>query len=103
MLDEISMNALKQIAHRDPEALGRFYDRWEAPVHAFVARLIGDAEAQERVMDEIFWTVWERAGSRDSTPVEAWVHTLAVACCQAELKTIRGDVPRLPVRLRASA
>jgi len=110
MLLEISADVIKQISRGDLKALGWFYDRWEAPVHAFVARLIRDAEARERVVEAIFWAVWERAGSYDSTPVDQWMHALALACCQAELKqhlTQRRRAAegsrRAPLRLRASA
>jgi DNA-directed RNA polymerase specialized sigma24 family protein len=82
---------LTRIGDGDAEALGRFYDRWEAPVHAFVARLVRGPEAQERVVEAIFWQVWERAGSRGSTPVDPWMHALAVTCCRAELSQRRGQ------------
>jgi DNA-directed RNA polymerase specialized sigma24 family protein len=103
MLLEISADVIKQVSRGDLKALGWFYDRWEAPVHAFVARLVRDAEARERVVEAIFWAVWERAGSRGSTPVDEWVHALALACCRAELEQertrSRGEARRLSPRL----
>ena len=110
MFDEISEDVLEQVSRGDLKALGWFYDHLEAPVHAFVARLIRGAEARERVVEAIFWSVWERAGSRGSTPVDAWVHALALACCRAELEQQltrrRGAAEksqRLSLRLRVSA
>jgi DNA-directed RNA polymerase specialized sigma24 family protein len=98
---------LARIGRGDADALGWFYDRWEAPVHAFVARLIRGPEAQERVVEAIFWAVWERAGSYDSTPVDQWVHALSIGCCRAELERhrmrSRGAAGRLAHPLRASA
>jgi hypothetical protein len=110
MMLEISEDVIKQISRGDLKALGWCYDRWAAPVHAFVARLVRGADAQERVVEAIFWAMWERAGSYDSTPVDQWMHALALACCQAELKQHltqrRGAAEvsrRAPLRLHGSA
>ena len=98
---------LARIGRGDAEALGWFYDRWEAPVHAFVARLIPGPEARERVVEAVFWAVWERAGSYDSTPLDQWMHALSIACCRAELKRHltrgRGGAENAAAALCASA
>jgi len=97
---------LTRIGRGDAEALGCFYDRWEVPVHAFVARLIRDPEARERVVEAVFWAVWEHAGSYDSSPVDQWMHALSIACCRAELEARLADSRKTADRgaaLRASA
>ena len=100
---------LARIGRGDVEALGLFYDRWERPVHAFVARLIRDPDARERVVEAVFWAVWEHAGGYHSVPVDQWVHALALVCCRAELTAShagtqsRGEARHRPLRLRVSA
>lgn len=85
---------LRRVAARDAEALGEFFDRWEAPVHAFVARLIETAEARERVVEAVFWAVWQKTAGVDAPGaerVEGWMHALALGCCRAELAASRAD------------
>jgi RNA polymerase sigma-70 factor (ECF subfamily) len=86
-----SFELLPRIGHGDAEALALFYDRWEAPVHGFVSRLIRGPEARERVVEAVFWAVWEHAASYEgsSAPIDQWLHALSIACCRAELAARR--------------
>lgn len=86
----VSFELLPRIAHKDVDALALFYDRWEAPVHAFVARLV-PPEARERVVEAVFWAVWEHAAdhARLSLPIDRWLHAHCIACCRSELATGR--------------
>jgi DNA-directed RNA polymerase specialized sigma24 family protein len=100
---------LARIGRGDVEALGSFYDQWERSVHGFVARLIRDPDARERVVEAVFWAVWEHADSYDSVPVDQWVHALALVCCRAELTAPRaetrgrGEARHRPLRLHVPA
>jgi DNA-directed RNA polymerase specialized sigma24 family protein len=98
-----SFELLPRIGHGDAEALALFYDRWEARVHDFVCRFVRGEEARERLVEAVFWCVWEHAAGHEgsSTPIDQWLHALAVACCRAELAATRAPAPPRDARHRA--
>ncbi|HEU0114691.1 MAG TPA: sigma factor, partial [Thermomicrobiales bacterium] len=57
---------LAAIAAGDHAALGRLYDRHAALLFAIVWRIVGDREAAEEVLQEVFLRVWRQARLYDA-------------------------------------
>ena len=70
---------LRQMAAGNEQALGAFYDRWHAHVHAVVLRVLRSADDVEDVVEEAFWQAWRQAGRYESArgAVQTWILTIA--------------------------
>jgi RNA polymerase sigma-70 factor, ECF subfamily len=67
------------VAAGSEEALAELYDRHAAAIHATALRLIGDRQAAEDVVQEVFLTLWNRAERFDPAAgsLAAWLGTMA--------------------------
>ena len=64
--------AISRVANGDRTALREVYDRTAAKLFGLCVRILGDASEAEDTMQEIYLTVWQRAGSFDpsrSSPI----------------------------------
>ena len=52
---------MARVAAGDAAALGLLYDRHAAVVHAYARRLMGEREAAEDLLQEVFFRAWRRA------------------------------------------
>jgi two-component system cell cycle response regulator DivK len=50
------------VRRRDPEALGRVFDRLGPIVHAALSRVEPDAGRVARLVEDVFWELWVSAG-----------------------------------------
>lgn len=74
---------LDGVRRRDPEALGKLFERYFDMVFALVHRLLGDRAAAEDAASEVFLKVYRAAHqldpSRDPAP---WLMTIATNVCR---------------------
>jgi RNA polymerase sigma-70 factor (ECF subfamily) len=70
---------MRRIAAGDETALARLYDLYSATVFGVARRVLGDANAADDVVQEVFVTVWERPHLFDGTrgTLAAWLGMLA--------------------------
>lgn len=73
---------------RDPGAFSALYDRHAPRVFGLACRMLGRREEAEDVLQEIFFSLWERAASYDPAkgPVIAWVLIVARSRCLDRLR-----------------
>ncbi|MCA9752828.1 MAG: sigma-70 family RNA polymerase sigma factor [Gemmatimonadetes bacterium] len=64
---------------RDPEALGRFFDRYIDAIHGLAARMLGNPTAAEDVTQEVFLKV-HRALDRLDSSRDPWPWLTAITC-----------------------
>jgi RNA polymerase sigma-70 factor (ECF subfamily) len=78
-LDGLSDAELIVLSVVDPEAFCVLYDRWAAPLLAFIYRRVGNPEVAADVLAETFATAFEkRSRFRDSgRPGSAWLYAIA--------------------------
>jgi RNA polymerase sigma-70 factor (ECF subfamily) len=74
---------LLRVRQGDPAGFDRLVRRWEAPLFAFVYRLLGHEDEARDVCQETFLRVWSQArrfreGSRFST----WMYQIALNLCR---------------------
>jgi len=69
---------LERIAALDREAFRLFYERYAAQVLTYVRSLSRGRESAEDIVQEVFLTVWKRAGSyrRERGNVPGWLYTI---------------------------
>jgi RNA polymerase sigma-70 factor (ECF subfamily) len=70
---------MRRIAAGDETALSRIYDQFSATVFGVARRVLGDANAADDVVQEVFVTVWERPHLFDGArgTLAAWLGMLA--------------------------
>lgn len=70
---------LRRMAAGDESALGALYDRWSPLVHSVVARIAGDADDAEELVEETFLQAWRQAGRYEGTRggVSTWLVVIA--------------------------
>ncbi len=54
---------IARLAAGDTAALSLLYDRYAGAVYSLVARIIGDRQVAEDLLQEVFVRVWQRAGT----------------------------------------
>ena len=64
-----------RMARGDVQAFERFYDRYASLAFGLIRRVVGERDAAEDVLQEVFWQVWKEAGAYDPArgSVEAWL------------------------------
>ncbi len=84
-----SSNLLAALSQRrDPEALSRLYDSYASVVYQRGLSAGLGCERSEKLVEEVFFSVWKRAGSYDGSVDELeWL--LAVASAAVALPTTR--------------
>jgi RNA polymerase sigma-70 factor (ECF subfamily) len=76
--DEL-VEALGQVAKGDTQAFIRVYRSTSVKLFGIVVRILGRGELAEEVLQEVFLTVWQRAGTFDAgtaSPI-TWLATIA--------------------------
>jgi RNA polymerase sigma-70 factor (ECF subfamily) len=70
---------IARIAAGDADALGELYDRYARVVFGVVLRLVGSPEAAEEVAQDVFHSVWRRAGTfrPERGSVKGWLFQIA--------------------------
>lgn len=70
---------LRRVATGDRPALGEVYSRTSAKLFGICLRICGERQAAEDVLQEVYLTVWNRAGAYDparASPI-TWLATIA--------------------------
>jgi RNA polymerase sigma-70 factor (ECF subfamily) len=74
------IRALERVAGGDAAALEDLYRRTSAKLFGVVVRILGDRSEAEDVLQDVYITIWNRAGSYDATrgvsPI-TWLATVA--------------------------
>ena len=76
---EMLVLAISKVAKGDRGALREVYDQTSAKLFGLCLRILGDGSEAEDTMQEIYLTVWQRAGSFDparSSPI-TWLTVIA--------------------------
>jgi RNA polymerase sigma-70 factor, ECF subfamily len=69
---------IKLIAARDESAMRTLYERYNAHVFRFVARIVQDQHLAEDIASEAFFEVWRQAGTFESrSQVPTWLLAIA--------------------------
>jgi len=86
---------LRRMALRDRAAFAELYDRFSRPLYATALRVLGDAREAEDIVQDVFLTLWEKAGSFEPArgTAFAWAVTL----------TRNRAIDRIRVRRRRAA
>lgn len=71
--------ALTRVSEGDESALGEVYDRTSAKLFGICLRILRDRGEAEDALQEVYVSVWRRAGSFDASRASAvtWLATLA--------------------------
>lgn len=86
------------IAHKDPSALARLYDRYSAVVHALCLRILRDPAAAEDVTIDVFQELWARADRYTSSRGSPVAYIMMLARSRALDKArSRGAHPAAPI------
>lgn len=66
---------VRRIALRDERALAELYDRYAPLLYSLAARMVGEGETAEEVLQDVFLSVWRSAGSWDASrsSLRAWL------------------------------
>lgn len=74
--DDVALLAL--VARGDIESFQTFYQRWAGRVLAYVRRLSRSREVDEDVVQDVFLSVWRKAGSyrAERGDVAGWLYTM---------------------------
>jgi RNA polymerase sigma-70 factor, ECF subfamily len=75
------------VAQGDRRAFETLYDRYAPAVFGLSLRTLRDREVAEEAVQEIFWRIWQRAGSFDrSRSFAPWLFGIAHNYCIDELR-----------------
>jgi RNA polymerase sigma-70 factor, ECF subfamily len=81
---------IERVARQDRQAFEQLYDRYAPAVFGLALRTLGDRQIAEEAVQEIFWRVWQRAGSFDrSRSFAPWLFGIAHNYCIDELRRRR--------------
>ena len=80
---------LRQVADRQPEALGALYNRYASTVLALGKRILGSLADAEEVLQEVFLYAWNHAGRYDAgrSSVSTWLVLVARSRAIDRLRT----------------
>ncbi len=68
-----------RLAAGDTAALGQVYDRYSGAVFSLVTRILGDRQAAEDLLQEVFVRVWQRAATYQGTRGKPLTWVLGIA------------------------
>lgn len=79
MRDEDGLLISRVAANSDDGALSMLYDRYAGMVYAMGLRLLGDRSLAEDLVQDVFTSVWSKAGSFDPSKASlmTWIHRIA--------------------------
>jgi RNA polymerase sigma-70 factor, ECF subfamily len=81
---------IEAVARGDRRAFEALYDRYAPAVFGLALRTLRDREVAEEAVQEIFWRIWQRAGSFDRSRMFApWLFGIAHNYCIDELRRRR--------------
>lgn len=69
---------IERIVHKDSDALGKLYDRYERVIYSFACQIVKDPAAAEEVMQELFLRIWKNAGQFDAAKSQPFTWIFAV-------------------------
>jgi len=92
-------DAIAQVARGDRQALKLLYDRTAPKLFAVCLRIVGDRGEAEEVLQEVYVTVWQRAGSFDPERASAltWMTTIARSRAIDRLRAAGRRRPAAPI------
>lgn len=96
---EALVSAVSRVAKGDRAALREVYDRTSAKLFGLCLRILGDTSEAEDTMQDIYLTVWQRAGSFDparSSPV-TWLTVIARSRAIDRLRSSGRSRAALPI------
>jgi RNA polymerase sigma factor (sigma-70 family) len=96
---EVLVLAISKVAEGDRDALREVYDRTRAKLFGLCLRILGDTSEAEDTMQEIYLTVWQRAGSFDparSSPI-TWLTVIARSRAIDRLRSSGRSRAALPI------
>jgi RNA polymerase sigma-70 factor, ECF subfamily len=78
---------MARVGTDDTAALGELFDRYHAPLFAFLLRLAGDRAAAEDLAQEVFWRLWQQRARFDpERSFATWLYTIARRTAWNELQ-----------------
>jgi RNA polymerase sigma-70 factor (ECF subfamily) len=81
---------IRAVARGEQPAFETIYDRYAPSVFGSALRLLGHREGAEEAVQEVFWRVWQRAGSYNGQRAFApWLYGIAHHYCIDELRRRR--------------
>lgn len=97
--------ALQQVARGDQAALRQVYDQTSAKLFGLCLRILGDRNEAEDVLQDIYLTVWRRAGAFDPTRGVSPITWLAALARNRAIDRLRASKAHLnrPIELAAEA
>lgn len=93
------VESLRQAASGDREALHRLFDRTSAKLMGICLRILKDRDEAEDVLQEVYVSIWNRAGSFDpakASPI-TWLATIARNRAIDRLRSRRSRFETAPV------
>jgi RNA polymerase sigma factor (sigma-70 family) len=78
MKNQIDIELIQRIVHKDATALEQLYDQYERPMYAFAYRMLKDSMMAEEAVQELFMRIWNSADKFDSYQgkLSTWMFTL---------------------------
>jgi RNA polymerase sigma-70 factor (ECF subfamily) len=76
---EADASLLERLARRDPAAMAQLYERYARLVYLKLNQIVNDQAAAEDLVQEVFLTIWMRAGELDPArgTLRAWLRATA--------------------------
>ena len=97
------VRALQRVASGEAAALEDIYRRTSAKLFGVILRILGDRNEAEDVLQEVFVTVWNRAGSYDPTRGVSPITWLAAVARNRAIDRVRSRASRPTQPLEAAA
>ncbi len=87
--DPEDFDLIRQVAQeRDETAFSRLYDQYAPRVFGLACRMMNRREEAEEVLQDVFFTLWEKAATYDAkrAPVGLWIMVMARSRCLDRLR-----------------
>jgi RNA polymerase sigma-70 factor (ECF subfamily) len=97
------VRALQRVASGEAAALEDIYRRTSSKLFGVILRILGDRNEAEDVLQEVFVTVWNRAGSYDPARGVSPITWLAAVARNRAIDRIRSRATRATQPLEAAA
>lgn len=94
--DDPGRDLIARVGRGDRDALAALYDRYQAPLFYYLARLAGDRSQAEEILQDTLVAVWKSAASFEGrSTAQTWL--LGIARRQAHNALRRRTLPRADV------